>query len=104
MCDKHAVERAFMVKRHVLKWHGILRTEIEQFKAVLIGNFNRHNQPTGKLTLPRCRDAQDQMFIELASAGKTDVLINGDRNLLLMADACPFDIETPADFQRRMYP
>jgi len=55
-----------------------------------------------KQSLPRCRDTKDQMFIKLASAGKTDVLITGDADLLSMADACPFIIETPADFRRRI--
>jgi len=55
-----------------------------------------------KQPLPRCRDTKDQMFIELASAGKADVLITGDADLLSMADACPFSIETPANFRRRI--
>jgi len=60
--------------------------------------------PTYAPPLPRCRDAKDQMFIELAHAGKADVLISGDSDLLSLAGACPFDIETPADFKTRIKP
>ena len=38
-------------------------------------------------TLPTCRDAHDQMFIELAAVGKADVLVMGDQDLLLLAPA-----------------
>ncbi len=35
--------------------------------------------------LPVCRDANDQMFIELAAVGKADWLMTGDKDLLVMA-------------------
>ena len=35
--------------------------------------------------LPRCRDANDQMFLELAVVGKADFLVTGDKNLLVLA-------------------
>lgn len=35
--------------------------------------------------LPMCRDAHDQMFIELAAAGKADFLVTEDQNLLVLA-------------------
>jgi uncharacterized protein len=35
--------------------------------------------------LPRCRDVNDQMFIELAAVGKADFLVTGDKDLLVMA-------------------
>ncbi len=60
--------------------------------------------PTCTPPLPRCRDVKDQMFIELAEAGKANVLISGDTDLLILTDACPFDIETPADFKARIKP
>ena len=37
--------------------------------------------------LPQCRDANDQMFIELAAVGKADLLVTGDRDLLVLAPA-----------------
>ncbi len=35
--------------------------------------------------LPRCRDPNDQMFIELAAIGGADFLVSGDKNLLALA-------------------
>lgn len=35
--------------------------------------------------LPQCRDADDQMFIELAAIGKADFLVTGDKALLALA-------------------
>lgn len=35
--------------------------------------------------LPVCRDANDQMFIELAAVGKADFLVTGDKDLLVLA-------------------
>ena len=35
--------------------------------------------------LPTCRDADDQMFIELAAVGKADFLVTGDQDLLVLA-------------------
>lgn len=35
--------------------------------------------------LPQCRDVNDQMFIELAGAGKPDFLVTGDKDLLVLA-------------------
>jgi putative PIN family toxin of toxin-antitoxin system len=35
--------------------------------------------------LPQCRDANDQMFIELAAVGKADFLVTGDKDLLVLA-------------------
>ena len=37
--------------------------------------------------LPTCRDVNDQMFIELAAAGKADFLVTGDHDLLVLAPA-----------------
>ena len=37
--------------------------------------------------LPQCRDANDQMFIELAAVGQADWLVTGDKGLLVLAPA-----------------
>ena len=37
--------------------------------------------------LPQCRDANDQMFIELAAVGKADFLVIGDQDSLVLAPA-----------------
>lgn len=35
--------------------------------------------------VPRCRDPQDQMFLELAVTGDADVIVTGDADLLAVA-------------------
>lgn len=37
--------------------------------------------------LPQCRDANDQMFVELAALGKANFLVTGDKDLLVLAAA-----------------
>ena len=49
--------------------------------------------------VPVCRDADDQMFIDLALAGGAKYLVTGDSDLLSMADLCPFSIVQPVEFQ-----
>lgn len=52
-------------------------------------------------SLPLCRDPNDQMFIRLAGAGRADLLVSGDKDLLDLRGATPFVIETPAEYRRR---
>ena len=54
--------------------------------------------------LPRCRDPHDQVFLELASAGRAAVLVTGDRDLLDLAGRVPFAIEEVAAFLARLRP
>ena len=49
-----------------------------------------------------CRDAKDQMFLDLAQSGKADVLVSGDRDLLVLAGRTKFLIETPEEYRRRV--
>lgn len=51
---------------------------------------------------PLCRDAKDQMFIDLAHAAEADVLVSGDRDLLALAGKARFVIETPREFRTRL--
>jgi putative PIN family toxin of toxin-antitoxin system len=44
----------------------------------------------------RCRDPDDQMFLELAAAAACDGLVTGDGALLELAAQAPFPIVTPA--------
>lgn len=46
--------------------------------------------------LPKCKDPDDQKFLDLAHAGRAAVLITGDKALLALAGTCPFDILNPA--------
>jgi uncharacterized protein len=53
-----------------------------------------------QISLPICRDACDQMFLELALASKADFLVTGDQDLLVLADTpnLPFRIIKPNEF------
>jgi predicted nucleic acid-binding protein len=50
---------------------------------------------------PRCRDPADQIFVDLATQGRTDILVTGDEDLLLLNSQTTFSIEKPAQYQRR---
>jgi putative PIN family toxin of toxin-antitoxin system len=45
--------------------------------------------------LPRCKDPDDQKFLDLALAGRASILITGDNALLALAGSCPFEILSP---------
>lgn len=54
--------------------------------------------------LPRCRDAADQPFLDLAARSRADVLVSGDRDLLALAGETPFAIEDPVTYLARFAP
>jgi putative PIN family toxin of toxin-antitoxin system len=49
-----------------------------------------------------CRDASDQMFLDLAQSARADVLISGDQDLLTLAGETRFLIETPEAYRGRI--
>ena len=48
-----------------------------------------------KKSLPRCRDADDQIFLEAALAARADILVTKDRELLKLAKRLPFRVAKP---------
>ena len=48
--------------------------------------------------LPQCRDANDQLFLELAAAGKAEFLVTGGKDLLVLASDFSRSIVTAAAF------
>ncbi len=54
--------------------------------------------------LPICRDANDQMFIELAAVGKADWLVTGDKDLLVLAAELGESIVTAEVFIGKLRP
>ncbi len=52
-----------------------------------------------RASLPRCRDPDDQKFLELALAARVDVLLTKDRALLALARRVPFQVVSPAGFR-----
>lgn len=57
--------------------------------------------------LPRCRDKDDQMFLEVALWGRADILISRDKLVLKLANArqrpCPFAILRPEQALQRLF-
>ncbi|MDT8376835.1 MAG: putative toxin-antitoxin system toxin component, PIN family [Mariprofundaceae bacterium] len=80
---------------------GLNKQEIEAILGDYLPYTETVDLPAKLPKLPQCRNASDQMFIELAFIGKADVLVSGDADLLEMAGACPFNIESPAQFAER---
>jgi putative PIN family toxin of toxin-antitoxin system len=53
----------------------------------LLADYLPYTEPvdvTPRKGSPRCADADDQMFVDLAIAGRAEVLVTGDRALLKM--------------------
>jgi putative PIN family toxin of toxin-antitoxin system len=50
-----------------------------------------------------CRDAKDQMFLDLAHSGHADILVTGDQDLLVLAADTSFVIETPEAYRLRLH-
>lgn len=48
--------------------------------------------------IPACRDPFDAPFLHLAVAGKADVLVSGDKDLLALAGQVRFAVLAPAAF------
>jgi putative PIN family toxin of toxin-antitoxin system len=51
----------------------------------------------------KCRDANDQMFLDLAESGRADLVVSSDQDLLVLAGQTPFLIETPEAYRRRVF-
>jgi uncharacterized protein len=49
-----------------------------------------------------CRDAKDQMLLDLAQTGNADGLVTGDEDLLILAPQTKFRIESPESYRQRI--
>ena len=52
--------------------------------------------PARRPATPHCRDVDDIPFLQLATFGRADGLITGDRDLLVLAGEAPCPVLTPA--------
>lgn len=48
-----------------------------------------------------CRDAKDQIFLDLAHSGHADILVSGDGDLLVLAGRAGFAIQSPEAYRQR---
>src|SRR5215469_4409888 len=55
----------------------------------------------GQCPLKR-RDANDQVFLDLAEIGRADVLVSGDNDLLDLSGKATFLIENPETYRQRL--
>lgn len=53
-------------------------------------------QPDEKIVI--CRDSKDNMVLELATAGKADFIVTGDKDLLVLKKFRGVSILTPGEF------
>lgn len=58
-------------------------------------------QKVARVLATHCRDTADQKFVDLAMAGRADLLVSGDKDLLALKAAARFAIETPEEYARR---
>ena len=74
-------------------------------QAACLAECRRLAAPGGRVApppgeLPRCRDPDDQKFLELARDCAADFLLTRDRALLELARRAPFRIVTPGDWAK----
>jgi uncharacterized protein len=49
-----------------------------------------------------CRDAKDQILLDLAHSGGAEILVSGDQDLLVLAGETRFLIESPEVYRQRL--
>lgn len=74
------------------------KAEIEALLADYLP-FTEPVEVSPRVGSPRCKDADDQIFVDLAIAGRAEVLVTGDRALLEMDFAVV--IENATDYRKR---
>lgn len=80
---------------------GLPDVEIEALAARYLPFAERVEVDEGAFVLPICRDPKDRMFLALAEAGRADMLVTGDRDLLALRGQTRFPVETPDQYRAR---
>ena len=80
---------------------GLSDAEIETFAARYLPLAERVHVDEAALVLPDCRDPKDRMFLALAEAGRADVLVTGDGDLLALRGQTRFPVETAEQYRAR---
>ena len=72
----------------------------------LLGDYLPHAEVCDKehagAALPKCRDPNDQMFIDLAAAADADALVTGDADLLAVTKRFPIPVLTPGQWREKI--
>ncbi|MEO8143150.1 MAG: putative toxin-antitoxin system toxin component, PIN family [Betaproteobacteria bacterium] len=79
----------------------LTEAEREELLAEFLPYAETFNNPRGVKMLPRCRDPQDRMFLELAAAARADALVSGDADLLVLAPDFAVPILSPSVWRER---
>lgn len=80
---------------------GLSDAETEAFAGRYLPFAERIDVDEAALVLPECRDPKDRMFLALAEAGRTDVLVTGDEDLLVLRGQTGYLFETPEQYRAR---
>ncbi len=80
---------------------GLSEANVEAFAARYLPFAERIEVDENALALPACRDPNDRMFLALADAGRADVPVTGDDDLLTLRGETRFPIETPEQYRGR---
>lgn len=87
---------------HVLSYPKFHLTRDEQ--EALLGDYLPRAQVVDvndlPADIPRCRDPDGQMFLDLAIAGQADYLVSGDRDLLSLEGQSMVKTIDPATFRQ----
>ncbi len=82
---------------------GLDQQDIEE----LLGLYVPYAEPVliesaTQALVPRCKDPDDQKFLDLAYSANAAAVVTGDRALLQLANEAPFPILTPAEFRKAL--
>ena len=70
----------------------------EDVQTVLMFILQRGEQVTPERQITECRDRRDNQFLEAAVAGQADIIVSGDKDLLVLNPFEKIPIVTPAAF------
>ena len=80
---------------------GLSGAQTKAFAARYLPLAERVDVDESALLPAECRDPNDRMFLTLAEAGRADVLVTGDGDLLDLRGQTRFLVETPGQYRSR---
>jgi len=79
--------------------YGLTEEDIQTVVSLIL---LRGEAMTPEQRISACRDPKDDKFLEVAVAGKADVIVSGDEDLLALHPFAGIPILPPADFLRML--
>ena len=94
------IELADVLNRpRIRQKYGLSTQDIETVLALIL---LRGEAVTTARRIDICRDPKDNMILEVAVAGKADVISSGDKDLISLREFEGIPIVVPAEFLRRL--